>query len=179
MTTFWVVATVLLVALLLAWYLTWTATRLDRLHARIEGARAALETQLMRRASVALELATSGQLDPASAILVAEAAHEARDAEGDDRELVHSDLTRALRATLDEPGTVEALRADPVGRDLLDQLDAACHRTQLSRRFHNDAVRSAVVVRRKRVVRALRLAGHAGPLVSFEMDDEPPAALVH
>jgi hypothetical protein len=35
---------------LVAWYLTFYATRLDRLHARVEGARSALDAQLVRRA---------------------------------------------------------------------------------------------------------------------------------
>jgi hypothetical protein len=38
-------------------------------------------------------------------------------------------------------------------------------------------VRSVRVVRRKRVVRYLRLAGHAEWPETFEMDDTPPDAL--
>ena len=53
--------------LLAGWYLSFSATRLDRLHARVEGARSALDAQLVRRASVALQLAASGLLDPATA----------------------------------------------------------------------------------------------------------------
>jgi hypothetical protein len=73
-----VLVTAVVVLLLLAWYLSFSASRLDRLHARVEGARDALDAQLVRRASVALELATSQRLDPASSVLLAEAAHEAR-----------------------------------------------------------------------------------------------------
>jgi hypothetical protein len=47
----------------------------------------------------------------------------------------------------------------------------------MARRFHNDAVRAARAVRDHRVVRWLRLAGHAPFPLAFEMDDEPPAAL--
>lgn len=172
-----VVLVVVLLVGLVAWYLTWTAGRLDRLHARVEGSRAALDAQLVRRASVAHELATSGLVDPASGVLLADAAHQARQAEGDERELAESDLSRALRAALEEPQAVDELQADPVGRELLHELAAAGHRVQLCRRFHNDAVRSALVVRRKRTVRALRLAGRAPQPPSFEMDDEPPAPL--
>jgi hypothetical protein len=67
---------VLLVAVI-AWYLSFSASRLDRLHHRVEGARSALDAQLVRRAEAALELATSGALDPASGLLVAGAAAEA------------------------------------------------------------------------------------------------------
>ncbi len=143
----------------------------------MEGAWAALDGQLVRRASLAMVLATSGLLDPASGVLLAEAAHESTQVEGPDRELVESDLSRTLRAALEEPGVVEALRADPAGSLLLTELAAAAHRVRLARRFHNDAVSAACVVRRKRLVRALHLAGHAAEPTTFEMDDEPPEPL--
>jgi hypothetical protein len=69
------------------------------------------------------------------------------------------------------------MRADPLGRDLLRELAAAGLRVQLARRFHNDVVRSARVVRRKRVVRYLRLAGHAPWPQTFEISDTPPGTL--
>jgi hypothetical protein len=171
-------ALALLVVLVAGWYLFFSATRLDRLHARVEGARSALDAQLVRRASVALQLATSGQLDPATGVLLAGAAHEAREAEPADREVAESDLTVALHAALAEPGLGDALDADPVGHELLLELSSACQRVELARRFHNEAVRAARVVRRKRVVRYLRLAGHAEWPPTFEMDDTPPPRLV-
>jgi hypothetical protein len=42
----------------------------------------------------------------------------------------------------------------------------------IARRFYNDTVRDALVVRDKRVVRWLGLAGHAPHPAYFEMDDE-------
>jgi hypothetical protein len=162
------------VLLLVAWYLSWSAARLDRLHARVEGARAALDAQLLRRSSVALELATSGLLDPAAGVLLAGAAHDATAAPPEDREIRESDLSRALRAALAEPETVAALRGVPWGAASLDELSAAGHRVQLARRFYNDAVRSARAVRRKPVVRTFRLAGRAPAPETFEMDDAPP-----
>ena len=171
------VAVFVLLALLgLAWYLSWTATRLDRLHARVEGARSALDAQLVRRASIALEIATSGLLDPASAVLLAGAAHEAREREGETRELAESDLTQALQAAL-PPEAVKELRADPLGDELVTELASAGRRVTLARRFHNDAVRAVRVVRAKRTVRLLRLAGHAPMPATFEMDDAVPDAL--
>ena len=192
-------------AVLVAWYLTFSATRLDRLHARVEGARSALDAQLVRRASVTLQLAASGRLDPATSLLLADAAHEAREADsggggadaavtaddggaddgaadgageaGVSREQAESDLTGALRAAFADPELVADLRADPLGRDLLRELAAAGLRVQLARRFHNDVVRSARVVRRKRVVRYLRLAGHAPWPQTFEISDTPPETL--
>ena len=55
----WVFA-VLFVLVIIAWYLTYTAARLDRLHVRLTGTLAALDAQLVRRAEASLELANSG-----------------------------------------------------------------------------------------------------------------------
>lgn len=158
-------------------YLSWTAGRLDRLHARVDAARAALDAQLVRRSAVSLELATAGVLDPAAAVLIAGAAHEAREVDPPGREQAESDLSRALRAALDQPGQCEELMAVVPGRSLLAELDAAAHRVVMARRFHNDAVRATTAVRRKRHVRYLRLAGHAPDLASFECDDAAPECL--
>jgi hypothetical protein len=163
--------------LLLAWYVTFSATRLDRLHARLEGARSALDAQLVRRASVSLQIAVSGRLDPASGLLLADAGHEAREAGEADREQAESDLTRALHAAFSEPGSLDAFEGDAAGRELLHELGAACLRVQLSRRFLNDVVRGARVVRRKLAVRFLRLAGHAEWPATAEFDDTPPETL--
>lgn len=161
-----------------AWYLSFSAARLDRLHARVEGARSALDAQLVRRSSVSLQLATSGLLDPATNLLLADAAHAAREASTAEREHAESTLTRALLAAFADPEVGPALAADPVGRELAQELGAACTRVELARRFHNEAVRSARLVRRKWVVRALRLAGRAEWPQTFEIEDTSPATLV-
>ncbi|WP_432495847.1 hypothetical protein [Kineococcus auxinigenes] len=156
----------LLVLCLLAWYLSATAQRLDRLHRRVETSRAALDAELTRRASAALELATSGRLDPASSLLLADAAtaaldaprtpaalRDATDADDAQRWRAESDLTRALAAAVPDPDEGE-------GEQRARVLDA-WHRVGLARRFHNDAVVQARRLRGKRVVRWGHLAGHA------------------
>ncbi|MFI8518035.1 hypothetical protein ACIGEZ_09455 [Streptomyces sp. NPDC085481] len=163
--------------ILIGVYLSWTAGRLDRLHSRIDAARAALDAQLLRRASVAQELATSGVLDPAASIVLYEAAHAARQAEEDHREVAESELSQALRAVFGEPEQVELVRAAPGGEEAALELAAAVRRVPMARRFHNDAVRAARALRRHRKVRWFRLAGHAPFPLAFEMDDEPPVAL--
>ncbi|WP_179816149.1 hypothetical protein [Allostreptomyces psammosilenae] len=160
-------------------YLSWTAGRLDRLHARIDAARAALDAQLLRRVSIAQEIAVSGMLDPATALVLYQAAHAARLAGDEQRELVESDLSQALRAVFDEPGQLDELRATPAGQEAVEELTTAVRRVPMARRFHNDAVRAARAVRRHRLVRYLRLAGRAPFPMTFEMDDEPPKALAH
>ena len=59
--------------MLWSFYVSWRASRLDRLHNRTEAARTALDLALVRRASAAAELASSGQLDPATSLLLADA----------------------------------------------------------------------------------------------------------
>ncbi|MDQ0989834.1 hypothetical protein QFZ74_001062 [Streptomyces sp. V3I7] len=158
-------------------YLSWTAGRLDRLHARIDAARAALDAQLLRRASVTQEVATSGVLDPAASILLYEAAHAARQAEEDHREVAESELTQALRAVFAEAQQVDAVREALGGDEAARELTEAVRRVPMARRFHNDAVGAARRLRQHRKVRWFRLAGHAPFPMAFEMDDEPPAAL--
>jgi hypothetical protein len=165
------------VLILLGVYVSWRAGRLDRLHTRLEAARAALDATLVRRSSVALELASSGFLDPATSLLLAGAAHEARGGEHPGngqrrpRELAESDLTRALRAAFAQPG----FRASLVGRDgadeLLAELEAAAHQVFLARKFYNDAVGVTRDARRKPLVQVLRLAGGAELPEFFEIDD--------
>jgi hypothetical protein len=46
----------------------------------------------------------------------------------------------------------------------------------LARRFYNDAVRDTQAFRRRRVVRALRLTGHAPEPEFFDIDDTPPVS---
>ncbi|MFC6706710.1 hypothetical protein [Flexivirga alba] len=67
-------AVVIAVVALVAWYLSYTAARLDRLHTKVEGSVSSLDAQLVRRAEVVREVAGSGALDPASAALLADAA---------------------------------------------------------------------------------------------------------
>ncbi len=171
---------VVIVVLLAGFYLSMTAGRLDHLHRRIDLARLALDAQLLRRSSVALELASSGLLDPAASLVMAEAAHEARtatDGSDVDRALAESDLTAALVAALD-PDDIEEVNAAPSGAQMLAELDAACSRVELSRRFLNDAVRACRQLRRQRMVRLFGLAGHTPWPDTWEMDDTVPAGLL-
>src|SRR5216683_703649 len=114
---------IIALAVLVGVYVSWRAGRLDRLHARVEGARAALDAALVRRSSVALEFAACGLLDPATSLLLAGAARDA----GEPSERAESDLTRALRAALGQPGFSAVVSAAGRGQDLLAELEAAAH----------------------------------------------------
>lgn len=149
-----------LVALLVL-YVTWTAGRLDRLHARVDAAAAALDAALVRRAAAAR--AVAGHLQPRpEAVLLDEAASAALEAGPTGREGVENDLSKALRA---------ALPLLPVPAPVLAELETAASRVGLARSFHNAAVRDTRVVRLRRLPRALRLAGHRALPEFFEIDD--------
>lgn len=161
-------------------YLSSTAGRLDRLHRRIHTSQLSLDAHLLRRSSVALEIAAAGVLDPASSMLIADAAHAARTSSDEDqpaRARSESALTGALLATLADPADVDEVRSGVLGDGLMEELAAACVRVELARRFHNDAVRACRQLRAQRAVRWFRLAGHTPMPASWEMDDGIPSGL--
>jgi hypothetical protein len=166
---------IIALAVLVGVYVSWRAGRLDRLHARVETARAALDAALLRRSSVALELAACGVLDPATSLLLAEAAHDAR-AAGEPTELAESDLTRALRAVFGQPDFRTLLNGQGSADELLAELEAAAHQVFLARKFYNDAVAATRAARRSWLVRMLGLAGGAAMPEFFEIDDSLVAA---
>lgn len=159
MTVPWTLFLVGVLLLLLGVYCSWTAGRLDRLHHRVAAARASLETELTHRSALVAELAGSGVLDPASSLLLLDAAHRARTANSDERERSESALTRAIGAT----GTGVEPWATELG--------TAMRRVQLARRFHNDIVVSTRELRRRRFVTWFRLAGHAPMPCTIELED--------
>lgn len=151
----------LVVVLLSAWYLSYSAARLDRLHARVAGCRSALETRLVRRAEAVLELANSGVLDPASALLLASMAAdvlEASDLSDDEQIDLENDLVAGTTAVLAES---LPMLAAPGTRMLHQTLVGADRTVHLAVNFHNEAVADVQRMRRKAVVRAFRLAGRA------------------
>jgi len=151
-------------------YVSWRAGRLDRLHARVETARAALDAALVRRSSVVLEIASSGLLDPAASLLLAELAHDARAAQSG-RELAESDLTRALRAVFGQPGSRASIEPVEGASELVAELESTAQQVFIARKFYNDAVAVTVAARRRWLARALRLAGGAPLPEFFEIDD--------
>ncbi len=165
-------ASIIVIAALavIAVYISWRAGRLDRLHARVEAARFALDAALVRRSSIALELAASGLLDPATSLLLAGAAHDARAAESA-RELPESDLTRALRAVFSQPDFRALLAGREGAEELLTELESASHQVFLARKFYNDAVAATRAARRRWLAQVFRLAGRAPSPEFFEIDD--------
>jgi hypothetical protein len=164
--------------------LSWTASRLDRMNHRVETARAALQAALQGRSAVTLELATSGLLDPASSLLVADAAHRARAADPDGLIRAETDLTQALRAAIAVGAEQDGAERDGAERDgaeviigpaldaeTLAEISHACLYVTMARRIYNDSVAHAVSLRGLRVVRWFRLAGHSVEPVTIDFDD--------
>jgi hypothetical protein len=168
-----IIVLAVLAAVLWSFYISWRASRLDRLHNRVEAARAALDLALVRRASAAADLASSGQLDPATSALLADAVYRVRKADLDERDLAESDLTRALRVTLGDPELRRELRDgdpdDQVG--LLEGVEKAAQQVYIARKFYNDLAGRTIDARRKPLARLLHLSGSARPPGFFDMDD--------
>ena len=168
----------LVVAVGVIWHLSHQAGRLDRLHHRIDVALAALDGHLARRAATVTELATL--LDPASAVILSDAAYAAHNcdpADFESRMNLENTLTAALKDTLEDEEDIAELRRDPAIAQLLENLVADTHRLELSRRFHADAVRACLHIRHQRLVRLFRLAGRAPMPRTMDFDDQLPASL--
>ncbi|MFC0528467.1 hypothetical protein [Phytohabitans kaempferiae] len=157
----WWVVGVVTVVVLMSTYLTWTASRVDRLHARAAAAAKALDAHLLRRAAAAAVLAE----EHATVELYA-AARIALDAAPEERGAAENDLTRQLRAV-------------PLEDDA-EALVAASRRLAVARQVHTDLVRDALSVRRRPLVRLFRMTRkHAEPEY-FDIDDPilVPAAVM-
>ena len=168
----WTLAVLILLAIVLwGFYVSWRASRLDRLHNRVEVARTALDLAMVRRSAIAYELASSGLLDPATSLLLADAARRAKEAAPDERYLVESDLTKALRAAFSQPGfRSEVAEAGGAG-ELIDEVEAAAHQVYIARKFYNDVAARTIEARRRPLARTFRLSGTAQQPEFFEMDD--------
>ena len=84
------------------------------------------------------------------------------------REAVENDLSTALRRAL-------PLLPGQGSEAAVAELAAAASRVVLARAVHNGVVAETRVLRARRLVRLLHLAGHRVLPLHFDMDDEPPA----
>jgi hypothetical protein len=157
-----------LVIAALAWYLTFLATRLDRLHGRVETSWANLDGLLQRRAAIAIEIARSDIADPASALLLTFTAHQTREASVRDRSQAESGLTGALSILLENSETISA----PLELDLIRELDELTAKIKVAIAMHVEAVTRTQMVRKKFLIRLFRLAGHAPAPVVYEFEGD-------
>lgn len=155
-----------LVLLLSIWYLTFSANRLDRLHHRAETSWANLDAILQRRAALALDIAHTGEVDPATSLLLTAAAHQARDAEISERSEAESGLTQALLILKKE---TELEQQFP---ELFAELEQVTERLRIAIAIHVEAVNAARIRRSKLIYRIFRLAGHAPLPVKYAFEDD-------
>lgn len=153
------------VLVLFLWYLSFTATRLDRLHHRVETSWAALDSLLQRRAAVALEIAHSSFADPGLALILNQAAHQAREAEISERSDAESGLTGALGLLL---MNIHENTDDALLKELSDITD----KVRVAVKLHVEAVNRTQLVRRKLIVKTFRLAGRAPLPTIYKFEDD-------
>ena len=163
----WLIAAVLLAVLLTSW-VTFTVTRLDRLHARVDAAQAALDAQLVRRAAALRHVAefASGAVGEAERTRLEAVAQGALNASLDDREAAENAVGRAVLEL--------AARDDELPPAAAEELREAGARVLIARRFYNDAVRDTRALRSRRMPRLLRLAGQRDMPLFFDIDDTLP-----
>lgn len=167
------------------------ARRLDRLHQRVLASRDCLSRLLLRRACEADLLARAAALedraltDAARAYIQdggdqlstdgldrrTSAQHHADRVEVGQRLERASALSRAIRETL-TCDVRERIASDPDAAARLDALDATCYRIELTRNVHNVDVAGVRALRCTRMVKWLRLAGHAPIPEPIDFDDD-------
>ena len=167
------------------------ARRLDRLHQRILASRDSLSRLLLRRASEAdllsrsVGLEHSGLADAARAYIQDGGDQLTTDGldrrtaaqrQGDRVEVAArleraSALSRAIRETL-TPDERARIASDPQASARLEALDATCYRIELTRNVHNVDVAGVRALRSARMVKLLRLAGHAPIPEPIDFDDD-------
>ena len=155
----------ILVVAVLAWYLSFLAGRLDRLHHRVETSWEHLDALLQRRAAIALEISHSESIDPATGMLLTAASYQAREANIIERSEAESSLSETLRLI-----SKEASRdIDPA---LLAELQRVTEKIAMAITIHLEAVSSARALRAKLIFRIFRLAGHAPLPVRYSFEDD-------
>jgi len=164
----WLVLAVV-VAIGLSMWVTFTLTRLDRLHARVDAARAALDAQLVRRAAALQHVAEAPDtgVDPAIRSRLDQIAFDALTlAQPARRQAVENTVGRAVAELVEGSSSIEP-RA-------LAEIREAAARVLVARRFYNDAVRDTRALRSRRMPRLLRLAGRVELPEFFDIDDTVP-----
>ena len=156
----------LLFILIFAWYLNFNATRLDRLHHRVETSWGNLDALLQRRASLAQEIAHLPDVDTATNIILTSAAHQARLADISTRSDAESGLSEALKLLRDESDF--PLKYS----EIFEELDQLSERIRVAVAIHRESVAATRSRRSKPLIRIFRLAGRAPLPVTYAFEDE-------
>jgi hypothetical protein len=157
-----------IIVLILAWYLSFSATRLDRLHHRVETSWEHLDALLQRRAAIALDIAHKSNLDPATYLLLASSAFQAREATIIERSEAESALSESLRLLQSDSQDVTGT----IALSSLTELESITDKIRMSINIHLEAVNAVRNLRSKVVFRVFRLAGHAPLPVHYAFEDD-------
>ncbi len=163
----WLILAASLAVILAAW-VWFTASRLDKLHARLDAAQSALDAQLVRRVAA---LRHAAEARPASAE-VERISQIALTASGSDRQAAENEVGRAVADLV-----TDAAHRDPLSSAKQDELHESAVRVSIARRFYNDAVRDTRALRGRRMPRLLHLAGRRELPQFFDIDDTVPQEL--
>jgi hypothetical protein len=157
-----------LVLILFAWYLSFSASRLDRLHHRVETSWEHLDALLQRRAALALEISHYADLDPATALILTQSAYVSREESITERNDAERSLSESLKFLRESAANDEVQISVP----LLDELSVLTEKITLAVAIHLEAVNSVAKLRAKFIYRIFHLAGKAKlpKIYSFEED---------
>jgi chorismate mutase len=163
-----IIVSIFFVLLLSGWYLSFLASRLDVLHHRVETSWAHLDALLQRRAALALEIAHSKAVDPATSLVLTAAAYEAREANIVERSDAEIALSQSLRLLLaDEVSMPSGLEVESI-----NSLNALSEKISVGITIHTEAVQSAQALRSKLLFKIFRLAGHAPLPMRYSFEDD-------
>jgi len=156
-----------LVILLFLWSLSYSASRLDRMHHRVETSWEHLDALLQRRAAIAIEIAHEAGIDPASSLVLMGAAFQAREAAIVERSEAESGLSESLKMMMSDPAELQSI--DP---HLIDELKQITDKIRLAITIHLEAVNTTRALRGKWSIRLFRLAGTAPLPVKYTFEDD-------
>ena len=163
-----IIAVVVVVALLFAWYLSVAAARLDRLHHRVETSWEHLDALLQRRASLALEISHMSDLDPATDLLIRQAAYVSREEPIIERNDAERSLSESLKFLRESATSGELTISVP----LFDELTSLTEKIKIAIEIHLEAVRSVAKLRSRALYRAFHLAGKAKLPRTYSFEEE-------
>lgn len=197
----WLIITLLVVlaiVILVGLWASLRARRLDGIQTNVQKSRFVLEHALNARSRASIEVAKSGALDAAGAVLLLDIAREANDASiypivddgldaitiedeagkplliasqsaRPDRLDIESELSRVLRLVVDDMDSDDFGYRD---EELFERLEKTRDNVRLTRRFHNIHVANARRVRRSRLARIFRIHGNSALPRTVDLDDE-------
>ena len=158
-----------LVLLLFIWYLSFTASRLDRLHHRVETSWEHLDALLQRRAALALEISHQSDLDPATDLLLTQSAYVSREEAILDRNDAERSLSESLKFLQESAKNGEVSISVP----LIGELTILTEKITLAIAIHLEVVHSVARLRSQFIYRLFHLAGKAKLPRIYTFEEEP------